>query len=90
MKREILCPDCAQQSRKLHSLQPMNSDATHLADSPCPNESVILKFGRAAGLYNCDHCNKIINGLDPCAAFTIHTGLYYEWEQEYIIFREEN
>jgi hypothetical protein len=88
MKREILCPECAKKIKDLINMYFTGPDMyVCVRSSHGLREHVVLKWGRAAGRYHCDQCNKTLNGLDHCAALTIHTGDYYEWEQGYILLK---
>ena len=76
MTREILCPDCRKQTRKMF---PTNN--------PYPNEHIKLVDGEAKDNFVCDHCNTpILIGMD-CTAFSIWStmrGGYFPWEHDFI------
>jgi len=77
MKREILCPKCRINVRKLFP-----------TDNPYPGEHVMFIDGMALMQYRCDNCDNTILPGDKCTAFSSwadYGGVpYYEWEGEYI------
>ena len=88
MKRDILCPICAAEHRKLHGI-PENSQEPH---SPYPGEFVKFLDGKALfemmnnGCFHCDSCYETILPGQPCVAASIWTTRvpYYPWEEAYI------
>ena len=78
MKREIICPTCQKQSRKMFH-----------TDTPYPGEHVKFVEGTAKRDFICDHCGTDIFISEECCAFTIWADHgrqpYYAWESEFII-----
>ena len=76
MKREILCPMCANKTRALFP-----------TDNPYPDEFVKFVGGMALFDMYCDGCMKTLVSGDHCVAVSFWHKLrnpYYEWELDYI------
>ena len=75
MKREIVCPDCAKNLKKLFP------DA-----SPYPGEYLRFINGKSKKELICDQCATSIKIDDDCCAFSIYsdTRPHYDWEENYI------
>jgi len=77
MKREILCPECRVNYRKLF---PTNT--------PYPGEHLKFVDGKSSLSVICDSCTKPIEPGDDCTAFSAwadYGGIpYHKWESEYI------
>jgi hypothetical protein len=77
MKREILCPDCRKDSRKLFQ-----------TDTPFPGEFVKFIDGSAIMNFKCDGCGCEIAVGKLCTAFSSwadYGGIPYSpWEYDYI------
>ena len=82
MKREILCPICRANRRKLFP-----------TDNPYPEEHIRFVDGIAKIGMLCDSCIITISPGDECTAFSgwaDYGGIpYYEWEPEYITINEQ-
>lgn len=78
MKREILCPECAENLRVLFPI-----------DAPCLVEKVRFVVGNAKTSFSCDHCNADIKPNGACVAFSIWAARsqipHYAWEHNFII-----
>jgi hypothetical protein len=71
MKREIICIDCANKSKKAKEY---------------PDEKRLFINGKSLSNYLCDHCNKEIKLNTECVAYSVYTinNPYYQWEYNYI------
>lgn len=79
MKREIVCPECAEKLRKMFEF------------NDYPDEHFKFVAGKADSSYNCDQCNRDIHPGEVCSALSIWNNEldrrgrgYYEWETGYI------
>jgi len=83
MKREILCPECAREVRRLYP-----------TDNPYPGEGVRFVVGNALADCNCDRCNADIKTTGACVAFSIFTTdgriPYFAWEHNFVLPVTEN
>ena len=88
MKRDILCPACAAEHRKLHGV-PEKSQQPHRVYN---TEFVKFVDGTALsefmdnGCFHCDSCYETIREGEPCVAASVWTTRipYYPWETAYI------
>lgn len=72
MKREIVCPPCAERIKK--AVLPSY-----------PGEGAKWKHGALKGSCVCDNCNRNLSPGDDAVAFSLYQeGRYYEWEGEYL------
>lgn len=80
MKRDILCPSCGEDNRRLFPVK-----------EPYPGEFVKFVEGTAINHYRCDLCGRNIARNNDCLAFTIFTKTrpYTAWESQYINIKKE-
>jgi hypothetical protein len=80
MKQDILCPNCAEDTRN-----------RFVSDEPFPGEFLKFVHGIALYRYFCDTCGRTIDLNSKCTAFSIWTNLrpFVPWESGYIKIQEE-
>lgn len=91
MKREILCPSCAEEYR-LHPADKMigfKMRRVEIQSVKVPPGHGIKVNGafHAMAAIKCDHCDAIVNDKSPAVAFTTwntnREGTPGDWEREY-------
>jgi len=78
MKREIICPECREELRKIFP-----------TDTPFPGEYVRFVDGHARKPFICDNCGADIPHGLKCTALSMWTDNfpYTEWENDYIAIK---